>query len=186
MTPPKLFKREFVRPKYRRKAEPARPPVVAPAPARPVAGGYASAGLMAWVVTAKYHDHQPLFRQEQQFARWGAEISRQTMVEWICQAAHWTELIYKRIRQKLLAGGYVQVDDGVRSAEKAKPEAQRRVSRAGARKAGGEANKRRSSTTTPRPKKATPSKATSGVCLLRAATSCSTGRRRAVTPAWPS
>jgi hypothetical protein len=33
------------------------------------------------------------------------------MVEWICQAAHWTELIYKRIRQKLLAGGYVQVDE---------------------------------------------------------------------------
>lgn len=83
MTPPKLFKREFVRPKYRRKADTSRPPVVAPAPARAAAGGYASAGLIAWVVTAKYLDHQPLFRQEQQFARWGAEISRQTMVEWI-------------------------------------------------------------------------------------------------------
>jgi transposase len=111
VTPPRLFKREFVRPKYRRKAEPMRPPVVAPAPARPVAGGYASAGLIAWVVVAKYLDHQPLFRQEQQFARWGAPISRQTMVEWICQAAHWAEPIYKRIRQKLLESGYVQVDE---------------------------------------------------------------------------
>jgi transposase len=111
VTPPRLYKREFVRPKYRRKAEPALPPVVAPAPPRPVAGGYASAGLVSWVVVAKYSDHQPLFRQEQQFARWGAGISRQTMVEWICQAAHWTELIYKRIRQKLLASGYVQVDE---------------------------------------------------------------------------
>jgi transposase len=74
VTPPQLYKREFVRPKYRRKADTTRPPVVAPAPARPVAGGYASAGLVAWVVTAKYCDHAPLFRQEQQFARWGAEI----------------------------------------------------------------------------------------------------------------
>jgi transposase len=111
ITPPRLFKREFVRPKYRRKDEPSRPPVVAPAPARAVAGGYASAGLVAWVVTAKYCDHAPLFRQEQQFARWGVEISRQTMVEWIAQAAHWSELIYKRIREKLLKSGYVQVDE---------------------------------------------------------------------------
>ncbi len=105
VTPPKLFKREFVRPKYRRKADASRPPVVAPAPARVANGGYVSAGLMAWVVVAKYLDHQPLFRQEQQFARWGAEISRQTMVEWICQAANWTEPIYKLMRQKLLASG---------------------------------------------------------------------------------
>jgi transposase len=111
VTPPKLFKREFVRPKYRPKADTSRPPVVAPAPARPVAGGYASAGLLAWVVTAKYLDHQPLFRQEQMFRRWGAEISRQTMVEWIAQAAQWGEVIYKRMREKLLRGDYIQVDE---------------------------------------------------------------------------
>lgn len=111
VTPPRLFKREFVRPKYRRKAEPARPPVVAPAPARPVVGGYASAGLIAWVVVAKYLDHQPLFRQEQMFKRWGADISRQTMMEWIAQAANWGEVIYKLMREKLLAGDYIQVDE---------------------------------------------------------------------------
>jgi transposase len=110
-TPPQIFKREFVRPKYRRKAEPACPPVVAPAPARAVADGYASAGLVAWVVTAKYCDHAPLFRQEQQFARWGVEISRQTMAKWICQAAHWGEPICKLIRKKLLESGYVQADE---------------------------------------------------------------------------
>lgn len=111
VTPPKLFKREFVRPKYRRKADATRPPVVAPALARPVVGGYASAGLVAWVVTAKYLDHQPLFRQEQMFKRWGAEISRQTMMEWIHQAANWGELIYKLMRKKLLEGSYIQVDE---------------------------------------------------------------------------
>jgi len=121
VTPPKLFKREFVRPKYRRKADATRPPVVAPALARPVVGGYASAGLVAWVVTAKYLDHQPLFRQEQMFKRWGAEISRQTMMEWIHQAANWGELIFKLMRKKLLEGSYIQVDDAAHSAEKAQP-----------------------------------------------------------------
>jgi len=111
VTPPKLFKREFVRPKYCRKAEPARPPVIAPALVRPVVGGYASAGLLAWVVTAKYLDHQPLFRQELMFRRWGAEISRQTMTEWIAQAAQWGEIIYRRMREKLLARDYIQVDE---------------------------------------------------------------------------
>lgn len=109
--PPTLYKREFVRPKYRRKDDAARPPVLAPAPLRPVVGGYASAGLVAWVVIAKYLDHQPLFRQEQMFQRWGASISRQTMVEWICQAANWAEPVYKRMRQRLLERGYIQVDE---------------------------------------------------------------------------
>ncbi|MFA6961026.1 MAG: hypothetical protein WC205_09765 [Opitutaceae bacterium] len=53
VTPPKLFKRGFVRPKYRRKDDASRPPVVARAPARVAAGGYASAGLIAWVVVGK-------------------------------------------------------------------------------------------------------------------------------------
>ena len=39
ITPPKLFKREIVRPKYRFKLERERPPVIAPAPSRPVEGG---------------------------------------------------------------------------------------------------------------------------------------------------
>ena len=44
---PQLFHREIVRPKFRRKADRTQPPVLAPAPARPVVGGYASAGLLA-------------------------------------------------------------------------------------------------------------------------------------------
>lgn len=61
VTPPRLFKREFVRPKYGPKAEPTLSPVVAPAPARVAVGGYASTGLIAWVVIAKYLDHPPLY-----------------------------------------------------------------------------------------------------------------------------
>jgi transposase len=59
LIPPKLVKREIVRPKYRHRLERSRPPVVAPAPSRPVMGGYASAGLLASVVVSKYVHHLP-------------------------------------------------------------------------------------------------------------------------------
>lgn len=111
VVPPQLFKREIVRPKYQRLADKSLPPVVAPAPARLAPGGYVSAGLMAFVLTAKYVDHLPLYRQEKQLARWGAEISRQTMCEWIALGAHWLGMIYRQMLQELLAGGYVQVDE---------------------------------------------------------------------------
>jgi transposase len=69
IVPPKLFKREIVRPKYRHRLDRNRAPLLAPAPARVVPGGFASAGLIAWALTAKYADHLPLYRQEKMLAR---------------------------------------------------------------------------------------------------------------------
>jgi transposase len=111
VTPPQLFKREIVRPKYRHRLDRSRAPLVAAAPARPVAGGYASAGLLAWVMIAKYCDHLPLYRQEKMLARWGAKISSQTMTDWVRLAAEWLQPLYKRMQHDLLASGYVQVDE---------------------------------------------------------------------------
>jgi len=111
VVPPKLFKREIIRPKYRVKADRMLPPVVAPAPARVVQGGYASAGLLAWVALSKYVDHLPLYRLEQMSARWGAQISRQTMADWIRMTAECLEPLYKYMHRGLLAGGYIQADE---------------------------------------------------------------------------
>lgn len=111
VTPPQVFKREIIRPKYRVKADRALPPVVAPAPQKPVMGGYASAGLLAWVAISKYLDHLPLYRQEKMLARWGAPISRQTMNDWIRITAEWLEPVYRTMRERVLAEAYVQVDE---------------------------------------------------------------------------
>jgi transposase len=108
---PQIFKREFVRPKYRRKADRSQAPVVAAAWPRPVSGGYASAGLLAWITLSKYVDHQPLYRLEQQSARWGARLPRQTMADWIRITAEWLEPIYRQMHRRLLAGSYLQVDE---------------------------------------------------------------------------
>ena len=111
VVPPALFKREFVRRKYRRKEDRSLPPVIASAPARPVPGGYASAGLLAWIAISKYQDHLPLYRLEQMSKRWGAPLSRQTMVDWIRITAEWCEPIYKRMLAELRAGRYLQADE---------------------------------------------------------------------------
>jgi transposase len=111
VTPPKLFKREFIRPKYRHRLDRNRPPVVAAAPVRPVAGGYASAGLLAWIMLSKYVDHQPLYRLEQMSQRWGATLTRQTMSDWVGLTAQWLEPVYRQMYRGLLASGYVQADE---------------------------------------------------------------------------
>jgi len=111
VVPPKLFKREIVRPKYRHRLDRNRAPLLAPAPARVVPGGFASAGLIAWALTAKYCDHLPLYRQEKMLARWGAAISRQNLCDWVGAATALLEPLVKRMKQDLLAGGYVQVDE---------------------------------------------------------------------------
>ena len=111
IVPPQILKREIVRPTYRHKTNRALPPIVATAPERPVVGGYASAGLLAWIALSKYVDHVPLYRLEKQSARWGAEIPRQTMADWIRITAEWLEPIYRRMHKRLLEGPYLQADE---------------------------------------------------------------------------
>ena len=75
ITPPKLFKREIVRPKFKLIDDRDAPPVIEPALPRPAVCSYASAGLMAYVVWSKYLHHLPLYRQEKMSAHWGAQLS---------------------------------------------------------------------------------------------------------------
>jgi transposase len=111
VVPPRIFKREIVRPKYRSRADRTMPPVLAPAAARAVQGGYASAGLLAWIIVSKYQFHLPLYRLERMSTQWGAPISRQIMAQWVGIAADWAEPIYKLMLARLRQGGYVQVDE---------------------------------------------------------------------------
>ena len=55
----------------------------AAAPTRPLARSYAAAGLLAHVLTSKYADHLPLYRQSEIYAREGVELSRSTLADWV-------------------------------------------------------------------------------------------------------
>ena len=56
--------------------------VVAEAPARPIDGGMATEALIAHVLTSKFCDSLPLYRQSQMLARQGITIDRSTLANW--------------------------------------------------------------------------------------------------------
>ncbi|WP_273948752.1 IS66 family transposase [Escherichia coli] len=57
--------------------------VEAPAPSRPIERGIAGPGLLACVLTGKYCEHLPLYRQSEIFARQGVELSRALLSNWV-------------------------------------------------------------------------------------------------------
>jgi transposase len=76
--PASMFVLEHVRPKY---ACPCcqEHVVVADKPAKVIEKGLPGPGLVAHVITSKYCDHAPLYRQEFMLARHGVELSRKTL-----------------------------------------------------------------------------------------------------------
>ncbi|WP_085170074.1 IS66 family transposase [Paenibacillus barengoltzii] len=88
------------------------PIVTAPMPAPLYPGSLASASIVAYVMSQKYVDSQPLYRQEQQFARLGLTLSRQTMANWLLHVAnHWLLPVTERMRQHLLAQDALHADE---------------------------------------------------------------------------
>jgi transposase len=114
--PMRVIKRRIVRPKYKRKETPDAVPFTAALPARVIPGGIPAAGLIAHLIIAKYIDHLPLYRLEKAFAqRFGIKIPRQRMCDWIGYVVeNWLAVIYHRIREELLKGNYLQIDDEAR------------------------------------------------------------------------
>ncbi|EJA9120249.1 IS66 family transposase, partial [Escherichia coli] len=53
------------------------------APSRPIERGIAGPGLLARVLTGKYCEHLPLYRQSEIFARQGIELSRALLSNWV-------------------------------------------------------------------------------------------------------
>jgi transposase len=81
-------------------------------PARPIEKGRPGPGLLAQVVTSKYADHLPLYRQEQIFARHDIQIARRTLAEWNGAVADLLAPIVTTIRTaQLLPSPWIQCDD---------------------------------------------------------------------------
>ena len=76
--------------------------VQAPVPSKPIARSYAGAGLLAHVVTGKYADHLPLYRQSEIYRRQGVELSRATLGRWTGAVAELLEPLYDVLRQYVL------------------------------------------------------------------------------------
>ena len=72
-----------------------------PAPVLPKS--LASPSTMAFIMVGKYVDALPLYRQEQQLARLGVDLSRQTLSNWMLMGSKlWLRPIYDRMHELLL------------------------------------------------------------------------------------
>jgi len=83
----------------------------APAPARLLPKSNASPTMLAYVATAKYQDALPLYRQNQIFARHGAEIPRQTLARWMVQAGQAITPLIEALRRHLLQAPLIHMDE---------------------------------------------------------------------------
>src|SRR3954453_1243620 len=108
--PASLIVIEHIRPKY------ACPDcmahvVIAERLPEPIEKGLPGPGLMAHVITNKYADHLPLYRQEGILRRHGVEISRSTMCDWMAVAAELLPPIVTLMLAKILESRVVRNDD---------------------------------------------------------------------------
>jgi transposase len=84
---------------------------VASKPPQPIEKGLPGPGLLAQVITSKYADHLPLYRQEGILARHGVELSRKTLCGWMAGSAWLLEPIWKAMRAEVLKSRVIQTDD---------------------------------------------------------------------------
>jgi transposase len=82
-----------------------------PAEVGPIARGLCGAGLLAQLITAKFADHIPLHRFAAQLARWGLEIARSTLGDWVAQAADLLEPLYALMHREVLLSRVIHGDD---------------------------------------------------------------------------
>jgi len=115
--PPQLRVIRTIRPMYachvcEGSGDEGRPAVrIAPMPPAIIDKGIASAGLLAYIVTSKFCDSLPLYRQQKQFARIGVELSRRTMADWMIAASEACAPLMKLLEVKVRSGPLLQLDE---------------------------------------------------------------------------
>jgi transposase len=85
--------------------------VQAAAPQRVIDRGLPGAALLAHVITAKFADHTPLYRQSQIFAREGVELDRSILARWVGEAAALLAPIAELLRRYVLDTKKLHGDD---------------------------------------------------------------------------
>ena len=86
--------------------------ISAPLPPALLDGSILTPSLLSNIITAKYCDHLPLYRQAQIFSRrFEINIPRNTMSDWMEVGADWLKPIYNAMVKELRGTGYIKVDE---------------------------------------------------------------------------
>src|SRR5471032_1012088 len=88
-------------------------PVTAALPPQPLPKSNASADLLAMLLVVKFIDGLPLARFEYVLARHGVMVPRQTLARWVIGAAGVLLPLLNLMRDALLEGAFLHVDETV-------------------------------------------------------------------------
>lgn len=83
----------------------------APLPPQIIEKSFATPSLLAQILTARFVDALPYYRQEKQFARLGVELSRATMCTWAIKIADKCLVLIELLQQMVRAGPQAGVDE---------------------------------------------------------------------------
>jgi transposase len=108
--PAALFILEHQRPKYACGQCHGKVAAAAKSP-QPIAKGLPGPGLLAHVITSKYGDHLPLYRLEGIFSRFGIQLTRSTMCDWMRRCGVLLLPLYEAMKHSLLASQVIHTDD---------------------------------------------------------------------------
>jgi transposase len=88
------------------------PVITAHAPSPVIPNSLASPSAVAYIASQKYTQGLPLYRQEQELARMGVELSRQSMANWMIYSADkWLTPLYDRLHGHLLKLDILHADE---------------------------------------------------------------------------
>jgi len=71
----------------------------------------ATPSLLAHIVTAKFVDHLPLYRQERQFERLGVSLGRATMAGWMIRLGQMIQPLVNLLAEQMLASRLIHCDE---------------------------------------------------------------------------
>jgi len=116
MLPPQFWVARHVRYKYACKhcegLESTESPVkLAPPPVQILPKSIATPSLLAHLFVSKFADALPFYRQESQFMRYGIDLSRAVMCNWAFKIADKSEHLLELLRQELLSGPLISIDE---------------------------------------------------------------------------
>ncbi|SDR18363.1 Transposase, partial [Chryseobacterium soldanellicola] len=107
--PAKFYIKRYIRYKYAAKS--CDGVKIGELPERVIDKGIPGAGLLAMILTDKYVDHLPLYRQKQRLARENIRIPSSTIEGWTKEALIKLHPLYEQLVFDTKAKGYLQVDE---------------------------------------------------------------------------
>ena len=84
---------------------------IAPLPLQLIPKSIATPGLLAHVITAKFVDALPFYRQEGQFSRLGIDLPRSTMCGWAIKVADRSEPLLELLNKEIRSGPLINIDE---------------------------------------------------------------------------